>query len=120
MNPLELFQVEVGEAMQDGIAMPSESHAHKAAVAPALAFVNQALATSPLHEAHHRVVALLQELGQFAYGGPAAARVARHSQKQHVLLGRQAMLTRGPFAETQEAPKVVTEPGKAPKDKRFR
>jgi hypothetical protein len=58
-------------------------------------------------------VALLQELRQFADGGPAAAGVSCDAQKQDVLLGCQTMFSRGPLAETKEAAKIVSEPRKA-------
>ncbi len=106
--------MEGGEAVQGSTAAPGQADANKAAVSPALVLVDQAFTARPLHESYDRVVALLQELRQFADGGPAAAGVSRDAQKQDVLLGCQIMLSRGPLAETKKAAKIVSEPGKAP------
>jgi hypothetical protein len=112
LNPLELLQVEVGEAVQGGGPLPGKPHAHEAAVAPALVLAHQASPASPLHKSYHRVVAFLQKLRQLADGGPAAAGVAGDSQEQEVLLRGQAVLTRGPFAKAQKAAEIVAKPGK--------
>jgi len=112
--------VERGEAVQGSTAAPRQADANEAAVSPALVFVNKAFTARPLHESYDRVVALLQELRQFADGGPAAAGVPRDAQKQDVLLGCQTMLSRGPLAKTEKAAKTVPEPGKAPHDEGIR
>ena len=112
--------MEGGEAIQGNTAAPGQAHANEAAVSPALVFVNKAFTARPLHESYDRVVALLQELRQFADGGPAAAGVPRDAQKQDVLLGCQTMLSRGPLAKTEKAAKTVPEPGKAPHDEGIR
>ena len=112
--------MEGGEAVQGSTAAPGQADAHKAAVSPDLVLADQAFTARPLHESYDRVVALLQELRQFADGGPAAAGVSRDAQKQDVLLGCQIMLSRGPLAETKKAAKIVPEPGKAPDDQGIR
>ena len=49
-------------------------------------FAHQSAFFGALDQSHHGVVASLHELGQFGNGGPTAARVARHSQQELVLL----------------------------------
>lgn len=112
--------MEGGEAVQGSTAAPGQADANIAAVSPDLVLVDQAFPARPLHESYDRVVALLQELRQFADRSPAAAGVPCNAQKQNVLLGCQTMLSRGPLAETKKAAKIVPEPGKAPHDQGIR
>jgi hypothetical protein len=120
LNPLQFVQVKAGKVVQSGGSQPGKPHAHEAAVAAALIFADQTFLASPLHQSYHSVVAFLQELRQLTNGGPSAAGVSRNAQKQDVLLGRQAVLARGPFAETKKEAEVVAEPGKTTEQKGIR
>ena len=81
----------------------------EAAILGALSFAHQPPFDGALHQSHHGVVASLQELGEFGDRGPAAARVARHSQQKLVLLGSDAASARHSFAESEETPQRGSE-----------
>lgn len=86
----------------------------KTTIRLALYFAHQTSLGRSLHQADYCVVTLLQELGQFADGGPFAVRIARDPEQKLVLLRSNAFRAGGLLAETQESTKVVTKPGKAP------
>ncbi len=74
---------------------------------------NQPSARRSLDEPHHGVVALLKEFGELGDRRPPTAGVARHAEKELVLLGRYPGIARRPFAEAKIATKLVTKTGEA-------
>ncbi len=76
---------------------------------------DQPSAGRSLDQPHHCVVALLKEFGELGDRCPPASGIARHAEKELVLLGRYAGIARRPFAEAKIATKLVTKPGEATK-----
>ncbi len=87
---------------------------NEAAILFALNFAHQPALDGALDHSHHGVVASLHEFGEFGNGGPAAARVARHSQQELVLLGSDATRPRYALAEVEKTAQPVAKPRQTP------
>lgn len=86
---------------------------NEATIAGTWLLLNQPVARRSLDQPHHCVVALLKEFGKLGNCCPPASGIARHAEKELVLLGRYPGIARRPFAEAKIATKLVTKPGQA-------
>jgi hypothetical protein len=109
-----------GEALQQRRTTRGQMNADKPTVALAWLLAHKAASRRPIHQAHNRVVPLLQKLGQFADVRPASIRESSHAQHQLMLLRRDTRGARRLFAEAQELTQLVAEPGEPPNQVRVR
>ena len=109
----QLFKVQGRQSPQDGAAARRQVDHYEAPIAGPGLLAYQAAVSRPLDQAHHRIVPLLEEFGQFGNSGPPPAGESGYAQQQLMLLGRDATGVRGALAEPQKPPQPVTETGQA-------
>jgi hypothetical protein len=97
--------------MEKYSACGRERYADQAAVSRVHFFCDQATSARAVDQTDNGVVAFLEKLGEFRDGGPAAAGVAGDAEQKLVLLGREAGVSSGLLAESQELPQFVAKAG---------
>jgi len=118
-HDFELERPELGDILsrnlvQNRITLMSQMNFDEAAIFLPGSFAYQPASFGALDQPYNSVVASLQELSEFRDGGPAAARVARHSQQELVLLRSDSRRPRHLLAEPEKAPDPVTKPCQPP------
>lgn len=83
---------------------------HEPAVRLTLGFTYQATPRGAVHEAHYRVVPLLEELCEFANVRPAPPGMSGDAEQQLMLLWRNARGARSLLAESQELAQMIAKP----------
>ncbi len=82
-------------------------NAHESPVAFARFLAYQAAAHRAIDQAHHRVVALLQEFSKFADVRPTSSGMSCDPEQKLMLLGRHSRGAGGFLAESQESPQMI-------------
>jgi hypothetical protein len=103
--------VEAGEAAEDAASFGGERDADDTAVLRVLRTAYESRLLGALDEADDGVVAFLEEFGELGDGGVAVRGEACDAEHELVLLGRDARLAGGIFAEVEELAEGVAEGG---------
>ena len=108
-DPLKLFVVQSRKLLQSFFAARGELNQHLAPIFLGRCARHQFLKDQPVNQTNHTMMAKLQPLRQFTNRDGIPPRKALDGQQGLVLLGRDARVPGGFFAEMDESPKRITE-----------
>lgn len=109
----QMGQVSSSELIQEPLALGSQPYLDKPPISCGGFLTNQPLTLGPLHQAHHGVVPLLEELCQLGDGRIATPGKPGNTQEKLVLLGCQTFSPSGLLAKPEKASEFIPKSGKA-------